>query len=244
MLTLKRSEVTESHLSGNEPVLIMDGLSDWPAISRWSPKTLGDLAPDALVDLMVTMNGSFRFNPDYSPVDPSNQLFVRNQPFKRAVQEIVSKEPSTTKYYITQASIPRRIPALLSDIKCWWPVETSALNLWFGSSGVITTLHFDKSPNLFAQIHGTKRFTLFHPDQSKYLYPYPGDSDAPHLSFVDVEKPDFTKYPDYSMAVPESFDIQPGQMMFLPPLWWHHVESVTMSISVNQWLQVPSVASA
>lgn len=39
--------------------------------------------------------------------------------------------------------------------------------------GNVTPVHYDEQENFFAQIRGTKRFLLFHPDQYENLYPYP-----------------------------------------------------------------------
>lgn len=44
---------------------------------------------------------------------------------------------------------------------------------YFCSSGNITPVHYDEQENFFAQIHGQKRFLLFHPDQYENFYPYP-----------------------------------------------------------------------
>jgi ribosomal protein L16 Arg81 hydroxylase len=225
----------ESHLSGNRPVLVKDGLQDWPAMERWSPASIGHLAPNGLVDLLVSLKGSFRTQPDRSPIDANNQLRFANVKLSHAAEQIVDSEPSQTKYYISQQSIILKLPELLPDLRCWWPIEGSVVNLWFGSSGIITPLHFDKRSNLFAQVYGTKRLTLFAPDQSQYLYPYPADSALPHISHVDVEDPNWRRHPDFALAERSVLTIKPGEMLFLPALWWHHVESLSISISVNQW---------
>jgi hypothetical protein len=234
MRSITRGEFADNYRSIEEPILVQGGLWDWPAI-RWSPETLGSLAFDRLIDLQVSLNGSFRMNPDLSPVDPKNQILLRDVKFGLAAQEIINNESLTTKYYITQQNIVSKLPELLPDLACWWPISDTTINIWFGSSGVITPLHFDHAPNLFAQIFGRKKFTLFGPDQSQYLYQYPAETKMSHVSYVDVERPDLLKHPNFTRAQQQVHVMHPGQMLFLPPRWWHHVEAMDISISVNQW---------
>lgn len=40
-----------------------------------------------------------------------------------------------------------------------------------GREGIITHTHYDASYNFFVQLQGKKRFTLFPPNQTMYLYP-------------------------------------------------------------------------
>lgn len=234
--TIRRSELSRDYLSENVPVLISNGLSDWPAIEKWRPDNLGALAPSAKVDVQVSFSGSFRATPDQTHADAKNHTTLRNISFSQIAKEILDEGHSLAKFYITQQSIVDRLPELISDIRCWWPLEETMVNLWFGSGGVVTPLHFDGPPNLFAQIYGEKQFTIFAPEETPRLYPYPQGSKMSHVSYVDVEEPDFQIHPEFTQARGASFTIGPGQMLFLPGGWWHHVKSLSTSISINQWL--------
>ena len=234
---VSRSELSEDYLLEDVPILISDGLADWPAVQKWRPDNLGTLAPAAKVDVQVSLSGSFRVNPDRTHADLENHTTLRNVSFSQIAKEILNEEHSLAKFYVTQQSIRDRLPELIPDLHCWWPVEETMLNLWFGSAGVATPLHFDGPPNLFAQIYGQKRFTIFSPKDTPLLYPYPSDSKMSHVSYVDVENPDPVLHPKFAEANGISFVVSAGQMLFLPPRWWHHVKSITTSISVNQWLK-------
>lgn len=233
--TLRRAELRDDILTVDQPVLITDGIVDWPAVKRWSPEVLAGLAPRGMVTMSVSFKGSFRFKPDGSLYDSANQLVVPQIPFSKAAETIIDNQGSGAKYYINQQDVLKKLPELLSDLNCWWPTEAVKTNLWFGSAGVISPLHYDPSSNLFGQIHGSKRFSIFAPDEADHLYPYPPDCAMSHLSNVDVEKPDLHKYPKFALAQKYVVEVSPGQMLFLPPFWWHHVESLSISISVNQW---------
>ena len=47
-------------------------------------------------------------------------------------------------------------------------------NIWIGSNGCVTPLHYDESFNFHYMIRGTKKFLLFAPlDGMQNLYPFP-----------------------------------------------------------------------
>jgi ribosomal protein L16 Arg81 hydroxylase len=136
-----------------------------------------------------------------------------------------------------QKSIPDEFPELLRDIKTpkWIEPNGLTINLWFGAAGNVTQLHYDIANNFFAQIYGRIRMTLFDPAQTEWLYPYPVQAAVSQASFVDVETPDFIKYSEYRKAQPMECALEPGELLYLPAFWWHHVRSLDAAISVNFW---------
>lgn len=75
---------------------------------------------------------------------------------------------------------------------------------------------------------------LYHPDQTPNLYPY----DTRLLSNtarVDPMKPDFEAWPNFKKANGSTCVLAPGEMLFIPPGWWHHVVSLSPSFSVSFW---------
>jgi len=71
--------------------------------------------------------------------------------------------------------------------------------------------------------------------QTDLLYPYPVEASAGHVSFIDLEQPDFGKYPRLRQAHALTGVIEAGELLYLPAYWWHHVRSLQISISVNFW---------
>lgn len=41
---------------------------------------------------------------------------------------------------------------------------------------------------------------------------------------VDPLAPDLSHYPDYAKATPITVTVQEGEMLYLPSLWFHHVQ--------------------
>jgi hypothetical protein len=111
--------------------------------------------------------------------------------------------------------------------------------LWVGNR-VTTATHFDMSDNVHCVVAGAKRFTFFPPDQLPNLYVGPLDMMWAGLptSLVKVAAPDLERYPRFAQAwaVAEGADLEPGDAVFIPNLWWHNVESLeAVNVSVNYW---------
>lgn len=110
--------------------------------------------------------------------------------------------------------------------------------LWVGMKGVFTQAHYDEAHNFFCQVTGRKKFLLFPPSQfaSLYVYPYhhPADRQSQVCTFpassqythsllpqkVDLENPDYEKFPKYKDAKPVIADLGPGDVLYLPPYWY------------------------
>lgn len=112
-------------------------------------------------------------------------------------------------------------------------------NIWIGNK-VIVSAHYDSSDNLACVISGRRRFVLFPPEQTSNIYPGPLDftpAGTP-VSLVSLHDPDFERYPRYKEALMHAqvAELEPGDAIFIPMLWWHHVDSIgSLNILVNYW---------
>ncbi|XP_043691865.1 lysine-specific demethylase JMJ30 isoform X4 [Telopea speciosissima] len=112
--------------------------------------------------------------------------------------------------------------------------ELRPLNAWFGPAGTLTPLHHDPHHNILAQVVGRKYVRLYPASISEDLYPY----DEPMLSNssqVDLDNPDEKQFPK---AVDLDFMdciLEEGEMLYIPPKWWHYVRSLATSFSVSFW---------
>jgi hypothetical protein len=107
--------------------------------------------------------------------------------------------------------------------------ETILPRIWLGSA-IITPAHFDESNNIACVVSGRRRFTLFPPEQVANLYVGPLDY-APTgtpISMVAFREPDFQRFPRFrqALAAAQVAELEPGDALYIPTLWWHHVESL------------------
>jgi hypothetical protein len=114
--------------------------------------------------------------------------------------------------------------------------------IWIGNAVKVNT-HFDLSYNIACVACGRRRFTLFPPEQLENLYLAPLDftpSGAP-VSLVELTRPDHARYPKFAEALrhARSAELGPGDAIYIPYGWWHHVESLApFNVLVNYWWDV------
>lgn len=120
--------------------------------------------------------------------------------------------------------------------------------LWVGNEGIVSA-HYDGADNLACVVAGRRRFVLFPPEQTGNLYPGPLNftpAGAP-TSMVDLHAPDFDRYPNYQTALNNAFaaELGPGDAIFIPMLWWHHVDSLAkVNALMNYWWNGSSAKNA
>jgi len=82
--------------------------------------------------------------------------------------------------------------------------------------------------NLLIQVCGNKRVILFSPQDASNLY-LNGDKSA----VLDIDIPDWKLYPKFSLTIPYECHLEPGDILFIPSLWFHNVTSVDFGVAVN-----------
>ncbi|KAL2913383.1 hypothetical protein HK105_207144 [Polyrhizophydium stewartii] len=108
-------------------------------------------------------------------------------------------------------------------------------SVWLGPGGTVSPLHTDPHDNLFAQIVGFKRVRMAAPADTPRVYPHAAASLMANTARVDVERPDAAAFPLFGGVRLAECVVGPGDMLFIPRGWWHHVRSLTSSASVSFW---------
>uniref|UniRef100_A0A8C8SMV4 HSPB1-associated protein 1 n=1 Tax=Pelusios castaneus TaxID=367368 RepID=A0A8C8SMV4_9SAUR len=113
--------------------------------------------------------------------------------------------------------------------------------LWIGSEGANTPCHLDSyGCNLVLQIQGRKRWHLFPPGDTTFLYPtrIPYEESS-IFSKVNVVNPDLKHFPQFRRAHAHVVTLNPGQVLFVPRHWWHYVEAIdSTTVSINSWIEL------
>lgn len=123
---------------------------------------------------------------------------------------------------------------------------------WLGNQSVVKA-HHDNAENIACLVSGKRRFTLFPPEQIDNLYLGPIDFTpaGAAVSIPDVNNPDLTRFPKFAQALEVAVvgELEPGDAIYIPSLWWHQVESLgKVNMLVNYWqggsIANPSALSA
>lgn len=112
-------------------------------------------------------------------------------------------------------------------------------SIWVGNRSRVPT-HQDMPDNLACVAAGRRRFLLFPPDQLQNLYIGPLDVTpaGQPVSLVDPLAPDLVRYPRFAQAWAHAqvAELGPGDAIFMPGMWWHHIEALEpFNILVNYW---------
>jgi len=104
----------------------------------------------------------------------------------------------------------------------------------------VIAAHYDPSENIACVVAGKRRFTVFPPAQVANLYPGPFEFTpaGPTISMVDFDAPDLQAFPRFAEALDnaQSAELEPGDAIYIPYLWWHHVRSTEpLNLLVNYW---------
>ncbi|TFB05519.1 JmjC domain-containing protein 7 [Trichoderma ghanense] len=137
--------------------------------------------------------------------------------------------------------------------------EPDAINLWIGNSRSTTALHKDNFENIFVQVVGRKHFVLlpplFHACVNEDLvlpttYVRQGegfalavDRDSPlvPLATWDPDEPERNATPVSALARPLRVTLDPGDMLYLPAMWYHKVKQSCSDggegfvLAINYW---------
>ncbi|WP_332873013.1 cupin-like domain-containing protein [Caulobacter hibisci] len=116
--------------------------------------------------------------------------------------------------------------------------------VWIGNR-VIVAAHNDPYENIACVAAGRRRFTLFPPDQVANLYvgPFEHTPAGATISLVEFENPDLERFPRFAQALEtaQTAELEPGDAIYVPYLWWHHVRSLdAVNMLVNYWWTPPA----
>ena len=109
---------------------------------------------------------------------------------------------------------------------------------YMGGKGSITNLHTERSDIFHVCIKGKKRWRLYGPENSRFLYPVPAKTFF-IASEVDFINPDYDIHPWFKYANGYETILEEGDVLYFPSYFWHGVENLTPTISANYLWYVP-----
>ncbi len=152
-----------------------------------------------------------------------------------------ANNPQPPSIYIGSTSVDDYLPGFRANNDLALGQHNPMVSIWISNKCRIAA-HWDSPLNIACSVVGHRRFTLFPFDQMENLYVGPLDKTpaGQAISLVDFYNPDFEKYPKFKKALQyaQIADLEPGDGIFIPSMWWHHVESLSsLNILVNYWFK-------
>ncbi|CRK99551.1 CLUMA_CG012868, isoform A [Clunio marinus] len=214
----------------HQPAKLVNCIDLWPAITKW--KDLNYLMKIAGYRTVPIELGKKYDNDDWS------QGMFR---FGEFLKTFMSTQSDTNQIaYLAQHDLFDQIPELRKDFSipdyCAVGTGETIIKSWIGPANTISTMHTDDKHNLLCQVFGEKLIILASPDQSDNLYPYEGM--LSNTCQIDPENLNFTKFPLTKNVKFLKLILKPGEILFIPKLWFHYVKSLSPSISLSFWFEV------
>ncbi len=230
-----RSEVTvgefrNHYLLEGIPLIVSDALQDWPLFNMSRDESLSHFA-----ELQgITRHGdyvkkTFSTDRDFRSTSMADFIASLDKPADK-----VSGQPPA---YMGNNILPAQLLAQIDYPPYFARSLYIAPRIWIGPKGTLTPLHRDDTDNLFAQVWGQKAFTLAAPHHRHALGTW-STSPKGGLDGCDFnpDAPDYQRFPEARDVTFLRIVLQAGDLLFLPEGWFHQVESVTTSLSVNFWV--------
>ncbi|MGC6401407.1 cupin-like domain-containing protein [Sphingomonas sp. FW199] len=153
-------------------------------------------------------------------------------------------DPAAPSLYVGSTDLDLYLPGLRAEAALPFGDPSLAahpplVSIWIGNR-TTARAHFDMSNNIAVTMVGGRRFTLFPPDQIGNLYPGPLDPTPAGqvISTVDFAAPDLSRHPGFAdaLAAAEVAEMEPGDALIYPALWWHQVEALDpFNAMINYW---------
>lgn len=211
----------------NRPV-VLRGIAAGSGLLEWTPAALREQF--GALDVQVQTGRR---------AEPIWDVFLRGKTSTMSLAdyvELVLSAGETNEFYLTANEnflAHDRDRRILADVAFADALLDSdnryqGTNLWLGPAGTISPLHRDRVNVLNVQTVGSKRITLVDACQLPKVY-----NQQSYYSMVDVERPDLDRFPDFAEVTVRSAVLQPGDAVFIPIHWWHHLRALQVSVSIT-----------
>lgn len=221
---ITKKEFIENYYKPRRPVLIEGLTENWSARKKWTLDYIQQRAGDQVVPL---------YNNKPAKGKQSVYAPVKEMELSRYI-EILKTEPTDLRIFFY--NILDHMPELLKDFE--YPdiglkffKRLPALFFGGGNSKVFMHYDIDLPDSMHFHFHGDKSVTLFSPEQTKYLYRVPFS--IHNLDKIDMDKPDFDKYPALRYAQGIRAEMKHGDALFMPGGYWHYIKYLNGGFSMT-----------
>jgi len=218
---LDRASFLSSYVQTDTPVVLAGAARDWPAVAKWTPDWFADRFGDHEVRLLNAAVEDIA-RPDWRPVEQTLSL-----------REVIETITRGSDLYSRFLPLLHDFPGLAADFDETWlaglrnSVSTGRnYQLFIGGPGSNTALHTAMGSNLFVQVHGRKRWRIVSTRFTQRLHP--AMQRSPYFfSPLDLDSPNLRGVSGWETI------LEPGDVLYNPPFYWHQVRNLTATIGVG-----------
>ena len=232
-------------LPAGKPAVLRGLASHWPAVDA------GHSSAEALLNYLKAMKPSGSVELFLADSDTNGNMFYTHDlrdynfksskvSFEHAIDCIYGyQKPDSPVAYAGSVPVAQHMPTFMEENSLGLFDNQITPRIWLGNK-VKVAAHYDLSHNMACAVRGRRRFRLFPPQQVENLYVGPIDYTlgGRPASLVKFDEPDFYQFPRFKDALASASvaELEPGDALYIPSMWWHHVESLdSFSVLANYW---------
>jgi hypothetical protein len=239
----------EELIAAEKPVILKGLVRGWPLAQTGSPdaaaaylKSFYRGRPVVAFIGQPEHKGRFGYTPDVTQLDFESDTGPLDA-YLDIVMGLLDEDDAPT-FYIGSTDVDTFLPGFRAenDLVLNHPMfeaNPPLVGAWIGNRSTALA-HYDMSNNIACCLVGHRRFSLFPPEQIVNLYPGPLEPTpgGQVLTMANIHAPDFERFPRLrdALAAGEVADLEPGDALFYPAMWWHEVEALdAFNVMVNYW---------
>jgi hypothetical protein len=222
--TISKEDFYNNYVKKQKPLVIEQLTTDWPAYEKWKFAYMKEMAGQKTVPLYDDRPVSHKdgFNQAHAQMKMSDYI------------DLLQSKP--TNYRIFLYNLMKQVPKLRDDFK--WPdiglkLVRQLPMLFFGGENSRVFMHYDIDYSNILHFHfqGTKQCILFAPSETPYLYKVPYALIS--REDIDLDQPDFDKWPALEKAHGLICNLKHGEMLYMPEGYWHYMKYLTPGFSMS-----------
>lgn len=214
-----------------KPYLFKGVAKNWPAVQQWNKAFFREQYGNIVIPLVDKIPGIRDDKGRYGKIN-----------FRQYFDEI----DKGNDIYLSFSRVLDNNPELLQQLDLNWlrQFEWGAVNgeqtfFFMGEPGTKTDMHNVFAQALFIQVEGKKKWTIWSPEERIFLDPVAGRH-THFYSFVNPHDEQDPRYPLLRYAKKYEIELEAGDVLWFPALFWHYVENPVSNIGVAfKWVNVP-----
>ncbi len=233
-------------VEGCQPVVLRGLVDDWPAVQA------AKISPRALMNHLAKFDAGARIEVFFGEPAIAGKYYygegLKGFNFERRVMEFgdamraivdAVEAPGGKSVYAGSAPCKDCLPGFAPGNPMPLLAPDTHPRMWLGTAANVSS-HYDTFDNLACVIAGRRRFTLYSPELIGRLYIGPIDRTmaGPPVSLAASAPADDQRFPLFREVRDQAWvcELEAGDALYLPKLWWHQVESVAaFNGLVNYW---------
>ncbi len=207
----------------HKPLLFKGAAKDWPATQKWSLDFFEKEFGDFEIFVLDTVGA----------IDKKNPQKFEKLPLKTFINQM---RQGSLKY-LKFSNIVQKQLKLQEDLDNSWLNKFDTFTsfgrrfyMFIGGKGTITPLHNEFPSVVYIQIHGRKKWVIYAPEERFFLNPR---TERRHYFYTEADP--FEYDPEFPLApYAQRYEVvlEPGDVLWFPPFYWHYVENLSDSIGV------------